>query len=91
MLFIPVRVLKKRYWQNWKLLLSQSDFEVEVSFENFTPGEEVEIIRTSLMGLRGELADVHGKSRFIVRLNNINTVFMLDVPAEYLTKLPPEH
>jgi len=74
-----------------KQMLSQSDFEVEVSFENFTPGEEVEIIRTFLMGLRGELVNVHGKSRFIVRLNSINTVFMLDVPAEYLTKLPPVH
>ncbi|HDR50769.1 MAG TPA: UpxY family transcription antiterminator [Mariniphaga anaerophila] len=74
-----------------RLVLSQSDFEVEVSFENFTPGEQVEIIQTPLMGLRGELADVHGKSRFIVRLNSINTVFMLDVPAEYLTKLPHEH
>jgi len=74
-----------------RLVLNQSDFEVEVSFENFTPGEEVEIIQTPLMGLRGELVNVHGKSRFIVRLNSINTVFMLDVPAEYLTKLPHEH
>jgi transcription antitermination factor NusG len=74
-----------------KQMLSQSDFEVEVSFENFKPCEEVEIIQTPLVGLRGELADVHGKNRFIVRLNSINTVFMLDVPAEYLTKLPPEH
>jgi transcription antitermination factor NusG len=91
MLFIRVPGLKKRCSPNWKLILNKSDFEVEVSFENFMPGEQVEIIQTSLMGLKGEAINVHGKSRFIVRLNNINTVFMLDVPAEYLTKLPPEH
>lgn len=74
-----------------KQMLSQSDFDVEVSFENFKPGEQVEIIQSPLMGLRGELADVHGKNRFIVRLNSINTVFMLDVPAAYLTKPAPEN
>jgi transcription antitermination factor NusG len=74
-----------------KQLLSQSDFEVEVSFENFKPGEQVEIIQTPLMGLRGELTDVHGNNRFIVRLNSINTIFMLDVPAGYLTKLAPDN
>ena len=74
-----------------KLLFNQSDFDVEVSFENFKPGEEVEITRTPLMGLRGELVDAHGKNRFIVRLNSINTVFMLNVPSEYLTKLAPEN
>jgi len=74
-----------------KQMLSQSDFEVEVSFENFKPGEKVEIIETPLMGLRGELTEVHGKNRFIVRLNSINTIFMLDVPAGYITKVVPEN
>ncbi len=73
-----------------KQMLNQSDFDVEVSFENFLPGQEVEVIRTPLMGLRGELAEVHGKNRFIVRVNSINTVFMLDVPADYLTLLAPK-
>jgi transcription antitermination factor NusG len=67
-----------------KQMLNQSDFEVEVSFENLKPGQLMEITYGPLLGLKGEMAEMHGKNRFIIRLNSINTVFMLDIPAGYL-------
>ena len=38
-----------------KQMLRQSVFEVTVSFDNYRQGEQVEIIQSPLMGLRGEL------------------------------------
>lgn len=71
-----------------KQLLRQSDFEVSVSFDSYHMGEKVEIIQSPLMGLQGELIKAHGKDRFILRLNSINTVFFADIPAEFLTTIP---
>ena len=71
-----------------KQMLRQSDFKVSVSFDSYHPGEKVEIIKSPLMGLRGELIKAHGKQRFFIRLHSINTIFFADIPAEFLTAIP---
>lgn len=71
-----------------KSLTAQSEFEIEVSRQTFGPGKKVEIISGPLMGLRGELISFKGKNRFILRIEQINTVFSVEVPAENLTLLP---
>jgi transcription antitermination factor NusG len=71
-----------------KKMLSQSDFEVEVSYESFKPGKKVEIIAGPLMGLQGELLSRRGKNRFVIRIEQINTVFSVEVTSERLTLLP---
>ena len=70
-----------------KLMLEQSDFEVEVTHETFCQGKKVEIINGPLMGVTGELMEEHGKKRFVMRIDAINTVFKADVPAESLSLL----
>lgn len=74
--------------ESLKQMLRQSDFEVTVSFDSYHAGEKVEIIKSPLMGLQGELIRANGKQRFILRLNSIHTVFLADVPAEFLTAIP---
>ncbi len=81
-------VVPAREIEYLKQMLRQSDFEVIVSFDNYHPGEKVEIIKGPLMGLRGELVKANGRKRFILRISSINTVFFADVPAEYLTAIP---
>ena len=71
-----------------KKLTAQSEFEVEVSRQTFGPGKKVEIISGPLVGLRGELLSCRGKNRFVLRIEQINTVFSVEVPAEKLTLLP---
>jgi transcription antitermination factor NusG len=71
-----------------KKLTSQSEFEIEVSRQTFGPGKKVEIIAGPLIGLRGELLSCKGKKRFVLRIEQINTVFSVEVPAEQLTLLP---
>jgi transcription antitermination factor NusG len=68
-----------------KRMLEQSDFEVEVTHETFRQGRKVEIINGPLLGVTGELMEEHGKKRFVMRIDAINTVFKADVPAESLT------
>jgi transcription antitermination factor NusG len=71
-----------------KRLTAQSEFEIDVSHETFEPGKKAEIISGPLMGLRGELLSCRGKDRFIIRIEQINTVFSVELPAEKLTLLP---
>ena len=74
-----------------KQMLRQSDFEVTVLNENFTPGQKVEIIKGPLMGLKGELVNCLGRKRFILRISQIKNVFSVEVPADSLTGLPDEN
>ncbi len=71
-------------------MLSQYDFEVNVSVENFRPGKKVEVIAGPMIGLRGELVESRGKNKFILRFSQINSVFTVEVPASHLSLLPVE-
>ncbi len=71
-------------------MLSQYDFEVNVSVENFRPGKKVEVIAGPMIGLRGELVESRGKNKFILRFTQINSVFTVEVPASHLSLLPVE-
>ena len=73
-----------------KQMLKQNDFEVTVSHESFEPGKIVEIIEGSMIGLRGELVEARGKNKFILRLNQINSTFTVEIPASQLSFLPPK-
>ncbi len=75
---------------NLKQMLKQNDFEVTVSQENFETGKNVEVIEGPMIGLRGELVEIRGKNKFILRLNQINNTFTVEIPAEQISLLPPE-
>ncbi len=73
-----------------KKMTQQFDFEVSVSEENFKPGQKVEIIAGPLTGIQGELVKSRNQNRFILRIEQIKTVFSLEIPSENLTALPGE-
>jgi transcription antitermination factor NusG len=73
-----------------KQMLKQYDFEVNVSNENFAPGKKVEVIEGPLIGLRGELVEARGKNKFILRFNQINSVFSVEIPANRLSLISEE-
>lgn len=70
-----------------KQLVAQTDYEVNVSLETFRSGEKVEIISGPLLGVQGELVSMRGKDRFIIRIDQINTVFSVEVESENITIL----
>ena len=71
-----------------KKMMKQTDFEVLVTPDNFKHGKKVEIITGPLVGVQGELVKFKSKNRFIVRIEQIDTVFSVEVPAEKITSLP---
>ncbi len=71
-------------------MLKQQDFDISVTHETFEPGKKVEIIEGPMMGTRGELLEVRGKNKFILRLYQINSIFTAEVPASHLSFLPSE-
>jgi transcription antitermination factor NusG len=68
-----------------KQMLKQNDFEVTVSQQSFKVGKKVEILEGPMIGLRGELVEARGKNRFILRLNQINSTFIIEIPANQIS------
>ncbi len=83
-------VIPERQINSLKQMMHQSDFEVTVSHKNFEPGKKVEIIAGPMIGLRGELVEARGKQKFVLRFEQINQVFTVEVPANNLSYLPSE-
>ena len=73
-----------------KKLLKLYDFDVEVSRENFEPGKIVEVVEGPLIGMRGELVEIRGKNKFALRFTQINSAFLVEIPAKHLSALPNE-
>ncbi|WP_346857521.1 UpxY family transcription antiterminator [uncultured Draconibacterium sp.] len=71
-----------------KQLLKQYDFDVQVSHDNFIQGEKVEIVEGPLVGMRGELIDNRGKNKFLLRIEQLETSFLVEIPAVFLSALP---
>lgn len=81
-------VIPDKQMEALKRLASQYDFEVQVTTENFSPGQLVEIIRGPMVGLQGELVEARGKRKFIIRIDPLQSAVSVEIPADHLTALP---
>ncbi len=81
-------IISNQQIEDLRSLLKQYDFDVEVTHENFTPGKKVEIIEGPMLGMRGELIETRGRNKFILRIDQLETSFMVEVPSTYLSALP---
>ena len=64
------------------------DFEINVSVEaGFRQGDEVRIIRGPLSGHKGILIQEKGKSRFGIRLKEINHTVLVEIKIDELEKI----
>lgn len=66
-------------------ILKQFDFEVTVSHDNFKPGKKVEIIEGALIGMQGELIESRGKHKFALRIGEMGTSFIVEVPTDCIS------
>ena len=71
-----------------KTLLRQNDIEVNVSHENFEKGKKVEIISGPMIGMRGELAEIRGNKKFLLRFDEINSVVLVEINQSQLSYIP---
>ena len=68
-------------------LLIDSDAEIEVSSEKFAQGDNVEVIRGSLIGLTGELIKIGSRNRVVVRIDRLDQNLILKIPWTFLRRL----
>jgi transcriptional antiterminator RfaH len=68
-------------------LIINSDAEVEVSSEKFAPGDNVEVMNGSLIGLTGELIKIGSHNRVVVRIDRLDQNLILKIPQAFLRKM----
>jgi transcription antitermination factor NusG len=68
-------------------LLINSDAEIEVTSEKFAPGDNVEVVNGSLIGLTGELIKIGSKNRVVVRIDRLDQNLILKIPKGFLKKV----
>jgi transcriptional antiterminator RfaH len=73
---------------NLKLIIN-SDAKVEVTSEKFEPGDNVEVVNGSLIGLTGELIRIGNSNRVIVRLDKLDQNIILKIPKAFLRRVDP--
>jgi ribosomal protein L24 len=52
--------------------LAQIDHEVTLSYERIQKGVNVEVLYGSLQGIKGEVINVCGQSRLLIRIDSMN-------------------
>jgi transcriptional antiterminator RfaH len=68
-------------------LLINSEAEIEISSEKFEKGDNVEVIRGSLIGLTGELVTKGPHSRVVVRIDRLDQNLIVNIPMTFLRRL----
>lgn len=58
--------------------------------EYFEKGDKVEVLRGPFAGIYGELVELNGKHRVVVRLQSMNVEFVINVPLNTVKKTSKE-
>ena len=72
-----------------KRMLGQVEVDIEITAEQFKPGQMVEIIAGPLLGVIGELIDFKGKDKVALRIPPLGYTVLLDAPGKNLAPFEP--
>ncbi|MDP2336011.1 MAG: UpxY family transcription antiterminator [Bacteroidota bacterium] len=64
-----------------KLMLKQENLEIEITRESFAPGQMIEVIAGPLIGLRGKLVRIKGKSKVAIELEQLGYSALVEILA----------
>jgi transcription antitermination factor NusG len=78
-------VIPGKQIEDIKLLLA-SEQELEVTHEDFEPGESIKVIAGQLRGLEGSLVEKRGRKRVQVKLEAIGQSILVEISPAYLAK-----
>ena len=65
-----------------KLMLKQGDLDIEITRENFKPGQLVEVISGPLIGLKGKLQKIKGKNKVAIELDQLGCSALVEIVTE---------
>jgi len=67
---------------NIRTFLDQCDHEVTVSYERIQKGVSVEVLHGSLQGVKGEVINICGQSRLLIRIDSMNCSLYANISRE---------
>jgi transcriptional antiterminator RfaH len=67
---------------NIKTFLSQSEQEVTISYDRIQKGVNVEVVHGSLKGITGEVTDLYGQARLVIRIESMNCSLHVNISRE---------
>jgi transcription antitermination factor NusG len=67
---------------NIKAFLTQADHEVTLSYERIQKGTMVEVLYGSLQGIKGEVLNICGQSRLLIRIDTMNCNLYVNITRE---------
>lgn len=62
-----------------KLMLKQSDVEVEITREKLKPGQMVEVVSGPLIGLKGKLQKMRGKNKVAIEMEQLGYSALIEI------------
>ena len=65
-----------------KSFLDQSDHEVTLTYERIQKGDVVEVQNGSLKGVKGEVANIFGQMRLLIRIDSMNCSLYANISRE---------
>ena len=77
-------IIRKEDINVLKRMLDQAGVELEITTEQFKPGQMVEIIAGPLCGIVGELIDFKGKNKVALRIPPLGYTVLLEAPGKNL-------
>ncbi|MBT3209223.1 MAG: UpxY family transcription antiterminator [Bacteroidetes bacterium] len=66
--------------------LIEKNYKIDVTSENFGIGEKVMVKQGQLAGMHGELLELRGKHKVLLRIDAIGQSLVFDVPIAHLVK-----
>lgn len=72
---------------NIKTFLSQSEEEATLSYERIQRGVSVEVLHGTLKGIKGEVINIYGQTRLLIRIDSLNCSLHVNISREEVKML----
>ena len=80
-------VIPDRQMQQFMFMVDYSEESIEMYNSPLQPGQSIKVIKGPLAGMEGELMEIEGKSKVIVRLNLLGCAGV-DMPIGFVEAIP---
>lgn len=84
----PAKIPEKQI-NDLKLFLEKVNSAVHVTNENIAKGQKVRVVAGALAGIEGEISEVRGKKRIVLRFDKLGCSIFADVSTQFIEKVEP--
>ncbi|WP_430974636.1 UpxY family transcription antiterminator [Sunxiuqinia rutila] len=81
--------IPEKQLEDLRLFLDKVNASVCVTSEAVTKGQKVKVVGGVLQGVEGEIAEVRGKKRIVLRFESLGCVVFADVAIDLIEKVEP--